>query len=139
MDITDVEIEDLKRDLRTARDIQMMMVQRLIGLSETVMDLSGSVSLLSIDMDPLRHLPQAMEQLILLAQINNLCLNWTEDHVGELERRITELSVAIHHGADNPIVLDEEEEIRVGSPMPLIVRVEWEDTVVPPSCFPSSL
>jgi hypothetical protein len=70
LDIADVEIEDLKRDSRVARDMRMTTVERLIGLLETVTDLSGSVSLLSIDMVPLCCLPQAMEQLILLAQIN---------------------------------------------------------------------
>jgi hypothetical protein len=117
----------------------MMTAERLIGLSETVTDLLGLVGLLLIDMDPLCCLPQAMEQLILLAQITNLHLNQAEDHVGELEQRIVELSVAVHHGANNPIVLDEEEEIRAGSPMPLMIHVEQEDTVVPPSCFPSPL
>jgi hypothetical protein len=139
LDVADVEIEDLKRDLRTARDMQMTMVERLIGLSETITDLSGLVGLLSIDMDPLCHLPQAMEQLILLAQINNIRLSWAEDCVEALEQRVAELPVAVRHGANNPIVLDEEEEVRAGSPMPLMIRVEWEDTVLPPSCSPSPL
>jgi hypothetical protein len=52
---------------------------------------------------------------------------------------VAELSVAICHGVNNPIVLDEEEEVRVGSPMPLMIRVEREDTVVPPSYSPSPL
>jgi hypothetical protein len=134
-----MEIEDLKRDLRTVRDMRMTTAERLIGLSETVTDLSGSVGLLLIEMDTLCHLPQVMEQMILLAQINNIHLSQSEDHVEVLERRVAELSVAVRHGANNPIVLDEEEDIRVGSPMPLMVRVEWEDTVVPPSCSPSPL
>jgi hypothetical protein len=80
-----------------------------------------------------------MEQIILLAQINNIRLTRSEDRVEALERRVAELSVAVRHGANNPIVLDEEEEIRAGSPMPLMIRVEREDTVVPPSCSPSPL
>jgi hypothetical protein len=139
LDVANVEIEDLKRDPRTARDMQMMMAERLVGLSETVTDLSGSVGLLSIDMDPLCHLPQVMEQLILLAQINNICLSWSEDHVEALERRVAKLLVAVCHGVNNPIVLDEEDEIRAGSPMPLMICVEREDTVLPPSHSPSPL
>jgi hypothetical protein len=129
LDIADVEIEDLKRDLRVARDMRMTTVERLIGLSETVTDLSGSVSLLLIEMDPLCRLPQVMEQLILLAQINNIRLSWSEDHLEALEWRVAELSVTICHGTNNPIVLDEEEDVRAGSPMPLMIRVEQEDTV----------
>jgi hypothetical protein len=139
LDVADVEIEDLKRDLRVARDMRMTTAERLIGLSETVTDLSGSVGLLSIEMDPLHRLPQAMEQLILLSQINNICLSRSEDCVEPLERRVAELLVAVCHGVNNPIVLDEEDEIRAGSPMPLMVRVEQEDTVVPPSRSPSPL
>jgi hypothetical protein len=139
LDVANVEIEDLKRDSRASRDMWMMMAERLIGLSETVTDLSGSVGLLSIEMDTLRHLPQAMERMILLAQINNICLSWSKDRVEALERRVAELSVAVRHGANNPIVLDEEEDIRAGSPMPLMVRVKQEDTVVPPSHSPSPL
>jgi hypothetical protein len=139
LDIVDVEIEDLKRDSRTARDMQMTTAERLIGLSETVTDLLGSVGLLSIDMDPLCCLPQVMEQLILLVQINNIRLSRFEDHVEALEQRVAELSVAVHHGANNPIVLDEEDEVRVGSPMPLMICLEWEDTVLPPSCSLSPL
>jgi hypothetical protein len=121
------------------RDIRMMTAERLIGLSETVTDLLGSVGILSIEMDTLCRLPQAMEQMILLAQINNIRLSRSEDQVEALKRRVAELLVAVRHGANNPIVLDEEEEIRAGSPMPLIIRVEWEDTVVPPSHSPSPL
>jgi hypothetical protein len=139
LDIVDVEIEDLKRDLRMVRDMWMMMVERLIGLLETVTDLSGSVSLLLINMDPLRRLPQAMEQLILLAQTNNICLSRSKYHVEVLEQRVAELSVAVRHGVNNPIVLDEEEDIRAGSPLPLMICVEWEDTVLPPSHSPSPL
>jgi hypothetical protein len=139
LDVADVEIEDLKRDSRTARDMRMTTADRLIGLSETVTDLSGSVGILSIEMDTLRRLPQAMEQMILLAQINNIRLTRSEDRVEALERRVAELSVAVRHGANNPIVLDEEEDIRAGSPMPLMIRVEREDTVVPPSRSPSPL
>jgi hypothetical protein len=139
LDVADVEIEDLKRDLRAARDIQIMTAERLIALSETVTDLLGLVGLLSINMDLLCHLPQAMEQLILLAQINNIHLSQSEDHVEALEQRVAELSVAVHHGANNPIVLDEEDEVRVGSPMPLMICLEWEDTVLPPSCSLSPL
>jgi hypothetical protein len=139
MDIANMEIEDLKRDSRTPRDMQMTTAERLMGLLETIANLLGSVGLLSIDMDPLCCLPQAMEQLILLAQITNFCLNWAEYHVGELEWRVAELSVAVCHGVNNLIVLDEEEEIRVGSPMPLIIHVEQEDNVVPPSYSPSPL
>jgi hypothetical protein len=98
MDISDVEIKDLKRDSRTARDMRMMTAERLTGLLEMVTDLSGSVGLLSIDMDPLPHLPQAIEQLILLAQINNICLSRSEDCVEELEWRVAELLVAVRHG-----------------------------------------
>jgi hypothetical protein len=139
LDVADVEIEDLKRDSRTARDMRMTTADRLIGLSETVTDLSGSVGILSIEMDTLRCLPQAMEQMILLAQINNIRLTRSEDRVEALERRVAELSVAVCHGANNPIVLDEEEDIRAGSLMPLMIRVEREDTVVPPSRSPSPL
>jgi hypothetical protein len=139
LDVANMEIEDLKRDLRMVRDMRMMMAERLIGLLETVTDLSGLVGLLLIDMEPLRRLPQAMEQLILLAQMNNIRLSWSEDCVEVLERRVVELSVAVRHGANNPIVLDEEDEIRAGSAMPLMIRVEWEDTVLPPSCSPSPL
>jgi hypothetical protein len=57
----------------------------------------------------------------------------------ELEQRVVELSVVIRHGANNPIMLDEEDEIRAGSPMPLMIRIKWEDTLVPPSCSPSPL
>jgi hypothetical protein len=87
LDVVNVEIEDLKRDSRTARDMRMMTADRLIGLSETVTDLSGSVGILSIEMDTLRRLPQAMEQMILLAQINNIRLTRSEDRVEALERR----------------------------------------------------
>jgi hypothetical protein len=139
LDVADVEIEDLKRDLRTGRDMWMTTAERLIGLSETVTDLLGLVGLLLIEMDPLRCLPQAMEQLILLSQINNIRLSQSEDHLEVLERRVAELLVAVRHGANDPIVLDEEEDIRVGSPMPLMIRVEREDTVVPPSRSPSPL
>jgi hypothetical protein len=139
LDVADVEVEDLKRESRTARDMRMTTADRLIGLSETVTDLSGSVGILSIEMDTLRRLPQAMEQMILLAQINNIRLTRSEDRVEALERRVAELSVAVRHGANNPIVLDEEEDIRAGSPMPLMIRVEREDTVVPPSRSPSPL
>jgi hypothetical protein len=139
LDVADVEIEDLKRDSRTARDMWMTTVERLIGLSETVTDLLGSVGLLLIDMDSLCCLPQVMEQLILLAQINNIHLSRSEDHVEVLERRVAELSVAVCHGANNPIVLDEEDEVRAGSPMPLIICIEREDTVLPPSHPPSPL
>jgi hypothetical protein len=139
LDIADVEIEDLKRDSRTARDMRMTMAERLIGLSEIVTDLLGLVGLLSIDMDPLHHLPQAMEQLILLSQINNIRLSWSEDCVEALEWRVAELLVAVCHGTNNPIVLDKEEEIRAGSQMLLMVCVEQEDTVVPLSHSPSPL
>jgi hypothetical protein len=139
LDVADMEIEDLKRDSRTVRDMRMTTADRLIGLSETVTDLSGSVSILSIEMDTLCRLPQAMEQMILLAQINNIRLTRSEDRVEALERRVAELSVAVRHGVNNPIVLDEEEDIRAGSPMPLMIRVEREDTVVPPSRSPSPL
>jgi hypothetical protein len=107
--------------------MHMTMAERLMGLLETITDLLGSVGLLSIDIDPLRRLPQVMGQLILLAQITKLRLNWAKDHVGELKWRIAELLVAVCHGANNPIVLDEE-EIRVGSPMPLMICIEWENT-----------
>jgi hypothetical protein len=139
LDIADVEIEDLESDSRVARDMRMTTVERLIGLTEIVTDLSGSVGLLSIEMDLLCRLPQAMEQLILLSQIINIRLSRSEDRVEALEQRVVELSVAIRHGANNPIVLDEEEDIRAGSPMPLMICVEWEDTVVPPSRSPSPL
>jgi hypothetical protein len=139
LDIADVEIEDLKRDSRTVRDMRMTTAERLIGLSETVTDLLGSIGILSIEMDTLHRLPQAMEQMILLAQINNIHLSRSKDWVEVLERRVVELLVAVHHGANNPIVLDEEEDIRAGSPMPLMVRVKREDTVVPPSFSPSPL
>jgi hypothetical protein len=139
LDVANVEIEDLKRESRTVRDMRMMTAERLIGLSETITDLSGSVGLLSIEMDTLCRLPQVMEQMILLAQINNIHLSRSEDWMEALERRVAELSVAICHGANNPIVLDEEEDVRAGSPMPFMVHVEREDTVVPPSHSPSPL
>jgi hypothetical protein len=57
MDIVDVEIEDLKRDLRIVRDMRMTMAERLINLLGTITELSGSVDLLLIDVEPLRCLP----------------------------------------------------------------------------------
>jgi hypothetical protein len=133
IDIADVEIKDLKRGLRMVRDMRMTTAERLINLSGIVTELLGSVGLLLIDVEPLQHLPQAMEQLTLLGQITNLHLEWAEDRVGALEQRVAELSVAVHHRANNPIVLDVEEEVRAGSPMPLMIRIEQEGTRIPPS------
>jgi hypothetical protein len=51
MDVADVEIEELKRDLRVARNVRITTSDRVIGLQGMVTDLSASLGILSIKME----------------------------------------------------------------------------------------
>jgi hypothetical protein len=142
LDVADVEIEELKRDSRVARDVRITTSNRVIGLQGMVTDMSASLGILSIEMETARISSRVTENLIVLGSINNRQLDRIEARLWSIEERLTNLLVAFRHGAQNPIVVDEvEEETVVGEEnvIPLMVRVEREDTVIPPSRSPSPL
>jgi hypothetical protein len=142
MDVANVEIEELKRDSRVARDVRIMTSDRVIGLQGMVTEMLAFLRILSIEMETAHVLSWVTENLIVLGLINNCRLDHIEARLWSIEERLTNLLVAFHHGAQNPIVVDEvEEETVVGEEniVPLMVCIEWEDTVVPPSRSPSPL
>jgi hypothetical protein len=141
IDVANMEIEELKRDLRVARDVRIMTLDRVIGLQGMVTDLLASLGILSIEMQTALVSSWVTENLIVLGSINNCRLDHLEARMWSIERSMN-LAVAFCHGLQNLIVVDNaEEETIVGEEnvVPLMVRVKWEDTFVPPSRSPSPL